>query len=102
MCLLICCGHAAAEEKEASEEALKEVRQAVIKRCRDKMAEYGAAMVKGCVDIDMEAYEALEEYPAKYQSIVNRCKKSMDSYGWAMVKGCADMDIEAEQALEAY
>ncbi len=59
-------------------------------------------MVKGCVDLDMEAYDDLQQYPKKYQSIVDRCRASMASYGWSMVKGCADLDIEAEEALEDY
>ena len=88
------------DEREADKE--RTVRKAVIGRCRDQMGTYGAAMVKGCVDMDMDAYRDLKKLPKKYQSIYDRCKKSMASHGWAMVKGCVDMDIEAERALQNY
>ena len=38
------------------------IRDRVIERCRDQMGAYGAAMVKGCVDIDIEAEQALQNY----------------------------------------
>lgn len=34
----------------------------IIARCEELMGEHGAAMVKACVDQDLEAAEALEEY----------------------------------------
>lgn len=66
------------------------------------MGEYGAAMVKACVDQDMAAWRALARYPDKHKGIVRRCTRQMGAYGWAMVKACADQDIEAEEALESY
>ena len=75
------------------------VRADVVARCRREMQSHGAAMVKSCVDMDMEAYRALAGYDEKHSGIVQRCKREMASYGWAMVKSCADMDIDAEQAL---
>lgn len=102
VCLLAACCYAMAGREEASEEDPKEVRKVVIERCRSEMGAYGAAIVKGCVDMDMKAYEALKRYSVTHRPIVDRCKESMGEYGWAIIKGCADMDIEAEQALEAY
>jgi hypothetical protein len=36
--------------------------QEIIARCRTQMGEYGAAMVKACVDRDIEAENALQKY----------------------------------------
>lgn len=36
--------------------------QEIISRCRTQMGEYGAAMVKACVDQDIEAEDALRKY----------------------------------------
>ena len=94
------------EEKEKAEGKAKnsedQVRDAVIKRCRRQMGSYGSAMVKSCVDMDMEAYKALLGYKAEYKAIIDRCKRQMSQYGWAMVQSCADMDIEAEESLSDY
>ena len=60
---------------------------------------YGSAMVKACVDRDIEAYQALQSYPSEYSEMVDRCERDMGTYGWSMVKACADRDIEAERAL---
>lgn len=79
-----------------------DIKQEIIDRCRQSMSEHGAAIVKACVDQDIEAYNALVEYPDKYDSIVNRCINDMRGHGWAIVKACADQDIEAEQALQNY
>ena len=76
------------------------IRDSIIERCQRQMGTYGPAMVKGCVDMDLEAHTALAGYPAKNKAIVDRCARQMRSYGWAMVQGCADMDIEAAEALE--
>lgn len=36
--------------------------QEIISRCRTQMGKYGAAMVKACVDQDIEAEKALQKY----------------------------------------
>lgn len=79
-----------------------DVKQEIIDRCRSQMSEYGAAMVKACVDQDIEALAKLNKYPEKYSSITSRCMSQMREYGFAMVKACADQDIEAEDALDNY
>ena len=38
------------------------LRQRVIARCRDQMAQYGASLVKACVDQDVGAEAALQHY----------------------------------------
>ena len=77
----------------------EKIRADVLVRCRREMSSYGAAMVKSCVDMDMEAYQALSGYDDNHSGVIQRCKREMASYGWAMVKSCADMDIDAERAL---
>ncbi|MDE0361183.1 MAG: hypothetical protein OXI74_08460 [Rhodospirillaceae bacterium] len=80
-----------------------EVRQSIIDRCRDQMGEYGASMVKFCVDEDLAAYSALQGYDDRYTPIIDRCTRQILSIGgWSMVRFCADEDIEAERALEDY
>jgi mannitol-specific phosphotransferase system IIBC component len=39
-----------------------EAMQKLISRCRSTMGEYGSAMVKACVDQDIEAENALRKY----------------------------------------
>ncbi|MDO6459637.1 hypothetical protein Q4485_02920 [Granulosicoccaceae sp. 1_MG-2023] len=82
--------------------AASPVKDEIIARCKSTMSQYGAAMVKACVDQDIEAYNALSDYPSEYQEIISRCNGSMREYGFAMVKACADQDIEAAKALENY
>ena len=78
------------------------IKQEIITRCKLQMSEYGAAMVKGCVDLDIEAFLALNKYSKKYESTISRCNSTMQDYGYAMVKGCVDLDIKAENDLSAY
>lgn len=79
-----------------------DVKDEIIDRCRTQMGEYGAALVKACVDQDIEALAQLNEYPDKYDPIIGRCMSQMSSYGYSLVKACADQDIEAEEALSRY
>ena len=75
------------------------IQDEIIDRCRREMASYGSAMVKACVDQDIEAYQALQSYSDEHSAMVDRCKREMGTYGWSMVKACADQDIKAERAL---
>ena len=85
-----------------SEQKTSEPIQEIKSRCRNQMSEYGAAMVKACVDQDIEALQALSTYMEKHKAIIERCLSQMKEYGYVMVKGCADQDIEAEDALSKY
>ena len=79
------------------------IRESIIERCRAQMGEFGASMVKFCVDEDLAAYQALQGYRERHRVIIDRCARQMlDLTGWATVKFCADEDIKAERALEAY
>lgn len=76
-----------------------DIKQEIIQRCKSQMGDYGAAIVKACVDQDIEALVALYKYPEKYVLIIGRCLSQMKEYGYAKVKACADQEIEAEEAL---
>jgi hypothetical protein len=76
--------------------------QEIKNRCQKQMGEHGAALVKACVDQDIEALNAIGSYMEKHKSVVNRCYSQMGEHGWALVKACADQDIEAEEALKKY
>ena len=82
---------------DASDEAAE--REKIISRCREKMSEYGSAMVKYCAEEDIAAYRVLKSYPTELHPFIERCIGEMGRYGWSMVKYCADEDIDAERAL---
>ncbi|MDD5321305.1 MAG: hypothetical protein PHD43_11960 [Methylococcales bacterium] len=86
------------ESKPKTSEPIQEIKN----RCQTQMGDYGAAMVKACVDQDLEALQALGPYMEKYEAIVTRCLTQMIEHGYSMVKACADQDIEAEDALSKY
>lgn len=86
----------------AAEGVGDEVKRVIIKRCRGQMNQYGAMMVKACVDQDIAAVVAINKYPVKYAAIVERCMGQMHSYGFVMIKACADEDIAAEESLSNY
>ncbi|UYB70673.1 hypothetical protein NBH81_20535 [Aeromonas veronii] len=75
---------------------------AVIDRCKDQMNQYGATMVKACVDQDLEAYELLNANYQPHEKIVKFCVRTTKQFGWNMVKACADQNIEARQAIVSY
>ena len=79
-----------------------EVVQEIKNRCQKQMGEYGAAMVKSCVDQDLDALPAISSYLDSHKSIVTRCLKTMQEYGYVMVKSCAEQDIKAEDELKKY
>ncbi|MGK8174452.1 hypothetical protein ACRS1R_04895 [Aeromonas dhakensis] len=72
---------------------------AVIDRCKDQMNQYGATMVKACVDQDLEAYEQLNAHYRPHEKIVKFCIRTTKQFGWNMVKACSDQNIEARQAI---
>ncbi len=74
----------------------------VVDRCLYHMGEFGAAMVRACVDQELSAVRALSQYPEAAKEIVARCTRHAQRNGWSMVKACADQDIEAGAALAEY
>jgi antitoxin component YwqK of YwqJK toxin-antitoxin module len=78
--------------------------QEIKNQCQTQMAEYGPALVKSCVDQNINSFNALSfgSYVENHNAITKRCIGQMSKYGWDMVKACADQDIEAENALRKY
>jgi hypothetical protein len=71
-------------------------------RCKKSMSQYGAAMVKACVDQDMEVINDLNGFASTHPKIYSRCLRDMRSYGFAMVKACITQDVDAQKALDNY
>ncbi len=86
----------------SSANAEEDVTQEIMDRCRSSMGEYGAAMVKACVDRDLKALPEIHKYASQFNAIVSRCTAQMREYGFAMVLACAERDIKAEEALSNY
>ena len=84
---------------DALDRATATVQEEIIARCRKQMERFGSAMVKACVDEDLDAYRGLARYPDEHRPCIARCERQMSSFGWSMVQACADEDIEAEKAL---
>jgi len=98
VCLLLSTSSAFAAELPQPTDA----KQEIISRCRKQMEQYGASLIKACVDQDLEALQDLRSYPAEDSKIIDRCVHQMKSYGYSLVKACADQDIEADAALKKY
>ena len=73
-------------------------------RCKTQMGKHGFAIVKACIDQDLNALHSIQNglYMTNHKSITNRCIEQMVNHGWIIVKACADQDIEAENALKRY
>jgi hypothetical protein len=80
----------------------QELKQEIIDRCQAQMAEYGASIVKACVDQESEAANALGRYPESARATVNRCIAQMRVQGWSVIKNCVDQDLYAAQPLSTY
>jgi SepF-like predicted cell division protein (DUF552 family) len=72
----------------------------IIEACRERVGHLGANVVKACVNMDMEAMDALSTYPEGAQGIISACQERVGDLGWNVVKACADMDLEAERELQ--
>ena len=59
-------------------------RDNIIARCRVQMKEYGSAMVKACVDQDIEALNALASYQEKAKPFIagakNKCRNMVGQW----------------------
>lgn len=89
-------------KKQSSINIPRQVKAEIMDRCKIDMDEYGAMIIKGCVDQDVKAYKALQKYGTQHSAAIERCKSEMLDYGWMIIKGCADQDIKAQKALSNY
>jgi hypothetical protein len=71
----------------------EKLKQEIIDRCQAQMAEYGASIVKSCVDQESEAANALGRYPESARATVDRCIAQMRSNGWSVIKNCVDQEL---------
>ncbi len=62
-------------------------------RCQARMGGYGVAMVKVCIDRDMEAFVELSKYPEQNKNFIDACYALLSNHGYAIVKSCVDEDI---------
>ena len=69
------------------------VKTEIIDRCKSQMGEYGASMVKSCVDQDLAAVEKIQSIDDEHKPILDRCMGQMREYGYSMVKSCVDQDL---------
>jgi hypothetical protein len=72
----------------------------IITQFWERVDHLGAAVVKTCVDMDVEAAGELSAYPKTAQAIIESCRARVSHLGWAVVQTCADMDLEAERELQ--
>lgn len=68
-------------------------KEEIIEWCHDQTGDHERASVKGCIDQENEAANALMGYPKEAKSIIERCVRQMKQGGWKMVKKCADKEI---------
>ena len=77
----------------------EELKQEIIDRCQAQMAQYGASIVKSCVDQESEAANALGRYPESARATVDRCIAQLRSDGWSVIKNCVDQELYAAQPV---
>lgn len=86
------------EKDESSNTIIKEIKE----RCQTQMNEYGYAMIKSCVDQDIDALGYVADHLKSHKSIALRCLETMNQYGYAMVKSCIQQDVSAKEMLDKY
>jgi len=81
----------------------REVRKAILADCKKQVGSFGAALVKSCVEQNVEAYEQVKNYGDEHQAVIEHCKDQMLAIGnWFIVQSCIEMEVEAEASLEAF
>ena len=71
-------------------------------RCQTEMGEHGYALVKACVDQDLDSLGYIDEHLKTHKSIADRCLKTMEEHGYALVKACIEQDLSAKEMLDKY
>jgi hypothetical protein len=65
----------------------------IVTRCIFDIGEFGAEAVDICVRYDVEARNALKDYPPEAEQLIAKCTNRMKGGGWAMVKRCVDRGL---------
>ena len=71
-------------------------------RCQHDMGEHGYAMIKACVDQDLDSLSYIAEQLKANSSIAKRCMKTMQENGYILVKACIQQDLSAKEELDRY
>ena len=79
-----------------------DLKEQIIYGCHNEMGEFGADLVRQCIETETAALEGIFSYPDTAEPIVSRCKRSAGGRGWAVVKLCIDQDLVAAAELEHY
>lgn len=62
----------------------------IVTRCIFDVGEFGSEAVDICVRYDVEARNALKDYPPEAEQLIAKCTNRMKGGGWVMVKRCVD------------
>ncbi len=62
----------------------------IVTRCIFDVGEFGSEAVDICVRYDVEARNALKDYPPEAAELIAKCTNRMKGGGWVMVKRCVD------------
>lgn len=65
----------------------------IVTRCIFDMGEFGSEAVDICVRYDVEARNALKDYPPEAAQLIAKCTDRMKGGGWVMVKRCVDRGL---------
>jgi hypothetical protein len=76
-----------------------ELTQEATMRCIYDMSEFGDDAVRVCVEADLAAADALQNYPASQAGGVQRCLENLWARGYGMVQVCVEQDLAAAAAL---
>lgn len=79
-----------------------EVMDEIKARCKTQMSEYGPAIVKACIDSDLESIPKIQERIETHPKIVDRCMSQMRNMGFNIVQACIEQDVEAQEAIDNY
>src|SRR5512134_3948423 len=93
---------ATAPARAAETEARAELIQAVNMRCIYEMGEFGNDAVHACMRLDLDAADALAQYPPEAQASIERCSGAMWMRGYAVVRVCVDRELRAAAAIVRY
>ena len=92
--LIPCGAHAAQIDADLKEQ--------IILVCHNEMSEFGAELVRQCIENETAALKDVSSHPDTAEPIVSRCKRVAGGRGWGAVKVCVDQDIAAAAALDRY
>jgi len=79
-----------------------DLKEQIILVCHNEMGEFGAELVRQCIETETAALNDVSSHPDTAEPIVSRSKRVAGGRGWGAVKVCVDQDIAAAAALDRY